>query len=908
MGPRGWGGHRSVMAAVRAAEPGATVSVQPGTYTENVVLDRGISLVAEKGAGTVRLVGAHGPALAVHGGGTVRDLLIEHPNGEPAVSVTAGEVLIEGCEITGGPLQVSGTANPVVRNCRVHHTGEVGLYLVGDSTAVIEGCEIADITSAGVFVDHGAAPVLRRVTVSGTGGHGLRFTGSSRATVQECEVRDTGAAAVAVDATAVPRLTGCHVTDSAAAGVVVTGRAGAPGRGQDGGDGSRPARGEEDAGGGAAGVVLRDCRISATAGDGVHVTGQAVVSLLNCRISQTGAAGVVTAADARLRLEGTAVSDTGDTGLAVGGASRVEVRRGAVHRAGANGVYAADTARLRLRDTVVDESAYTAVHADGASRLELGGCELRGTPEHGVRGAGDALVTVEDTAIEDVGLAGLCVEGADLTARRCKITKVATGVSLTTEHRPLLDGCHIDGCGGVGIDVAAETSALVVGCRVLNTAGAGVYVRERATPWIVDCSVTDTGGTGMVVRQDAAPRVHGLSLTRTAKNGLYIADGGCGRFDFCDISDAAFPAVYVGGGAAPVLRACLIHDTEEGVKCEEGSEARFVGCRAKNVTTGELPDSAKDPAAGTTTGVGSRLPAIVGAAGADVGTPDTVSTDGAEVREPTGEDLAQVLDELDGLVGLAGVKHDVSTMVKVMQLVRQRTEAGLVAPPLSRHLVFAGNSGTGKTTVARLYGRILAAVGLLSRGHLVEADRGSLVGEYVGHTAPKTTAVFRQALGGVLFIDEAYALTPSGQGADYGREAIATLVKLMEDHRDNIVVIVAGYPDEMERFVGVNPGLASRFTRTLVFEDYEDAELVRIVDWQAARHQYELPEYTREALLAHFGTIVRDDRFGNGRTARQLFQRMTENHARRVVEMTAPTTEDLSTLLPEDLPGAQPVQ
>jgi len=291
--------------------------------------------------------------------------------------------------------------------------------------------------------------------------------------------------------------------------------------------------------------------------------------------------------------------------------------------------------------------------------------------------------------------------------------------------------------------------------------------------------------------------------------------------------------------------------------------------------------------------------------GAPVPTPGVLATatekTGPSAQEPA-ESLAEVLEELHGLVGLEGVKQDVSTMVKVMQMVRQRTEAGLAAPPLSRHLVFAGNSGTGKTTVARLYGRVLAAVGLLSRGHLVEADRGSLVGEYVGHTAPKTTAIFRRALGGVLFIDEAYALTPGGQSADYGKEAISTLVKLIEDYRDNVVVIVAGYPDEMERFVNANPGLASRFTRTLVFDDYDGAELSQIVEWHARQHEYELPENTLGALLGYFASLVRDDRFGNGRTARQTFQRMTENHAQRVVDLVAPTTEDLVTLLPEDLP------
>jgi hypothetical protein len=532
------------------------------------------------------------------------------------------------------------------------------------------------------------------------------------------------------------------------------------------------------------------------------------------------------------------------------------------------------------------------------------------------------VITVEDTAIEDVGLAGLCVEGADLAARRCRITKAATGISLATGHRPLLDGCQVEGCSGTGLDVAAGTAALVVACRIGDTGGAGVFVRERAEPWLVDCAVADTRGTGVVVRDGAAPRVRGLSVTRTAKNGLFVADGGRGRFESCDISDAGFPAVYVGAGAAPLLRGCLIHDTEEAVKCAEGAAPRFVGCRVRDVRTGALPEGADEGLEsgpdegfdGGTAGPGAPLPAA-GLPTTGTGAPGTGPRAGAGDAQQAGEagngddkgdDLAAALEELEGLVGLDGVKQDVSTMVKVMQMVRQRTEAGLASPPLSRHLVFAGNSGTGKTTVARLYGRILAAVGLLSKGHLVEADRGSLVGEYVGHTAPKTTAVFRQALGGVLFIDEAYALTPGGQGADYGREAIATLVKLMEDHRDNIVVIVAGYPDEMERFIGVNPGLASRFSRTLVFEDYKDAELVRIVEWQAGHHEYKLPDPTREALLAHFGAMVRDDRFGNGRTARQTFQRMTESHARRVVDLAAPTTEDLVTLLPEDLPDGRP--
>jgi SpoVK/Ycf46/Vps4 family AAA+-type ATPase len=229
---------------------------------------------------------------------------------------------------------------------------------------------------------------------------------------------------------------------------------------------------------------------------------------------------------------------------------------------------------------------------------------------------------------------------------------------------------------------------------------------------------------------------------------------------------------------------------------------------------------------------------------------------------------------------------------------------------LSRHLVFAGNPGTGKTTVARLYGQILRSLGMLDTGHLVEVDRGTLVGEYVGHTAPKTQAAFRRALGGVLFIDEAYALVPDGRGNDFGQEAISTLVKLMEDHRDEVVVIVAGYPDEMERFISANPGLASRFTRTLTFDDYSAEELVQIVVHQANAHQYILDDDTRAALHQYFWAVQRGEGFGNGRFARKVFQEMTERHARRIAdEFSAAggemTSRQLSALAPADLPDVE---
>jgi len=262
-----------------------------------------------------------------------------------------------------------------------------------------------------------------------------------------------------------------------------------------------------------------------------------------------------------------------------------------------------------------------------------------------------------------------------------------------------------------------------------------------------------------------------------------------------------------------------------------------------------------------------------------------------------GRSVEELLAELDALIGLGRVKREIHRQVALLRVERLRAEAGMTKATITRHLVFTGNPGTGKTTVARLVSGIYASLGLLSQGQLIEVDRSELVAGYLGQTAVKTSEVVGKAAGGVLFIDEAYSLT----GDQYGTEAVDTLVKEMEDRRDDLVVIVAGYPAPMEAFVSANPGLASRFRTIIEFDDYTDDELATILTLLAKGSDYELTPPALARFRELLAETPRGESFGNGRFSRNLLEAAIGSHAWRLRDVEAPTHDQLRRLEPQDL-------
>lgn len=266
-------------------------------------------------------------------------------------------------------------------------------------------------------------------------------------------------------------------------------------------------------------------------------------------------------------------------------------------------------------------------------------------------------------------------------------------------------------------------------------------------------------------------------------------------------------------------------------------------------------------------------------------------------------DLDDLLAELDSLIGLNSVKEEVRNLINLLKIIEIREKNGLKAPPVTKHFVFTGNPGTGKTTVARLLSKIYCSLGILSKGHLVEVDRSGLVAGYMGQTAIKVKEVVDKAIGGVLFIDEAYALSNETPGGDFGQEAIDTLVKAMEDNRNDLIVIVAGYPEPMEKFISSNPGLKSRFQKTLHFEDYNALELYHVFNRFCKLNDYKLSPEASDYLMdrLHEYTAHKTKDFGNARDMRNFLDLAISNQANRLLTADLSDTEALVTIVPSDL-------
>ncbi|WP_239377571.1 right-handed parallel beta-helix repeat-containing protein [Frankia sp. Cj5] len=481
-----------------------------------------------------------------------------------------------------------------------------------------------------------------------------------------------------------------------------------------------------------------------------------------------------------------------------------------------------------------------------------------------------AEVTLHGLLLRSGDYPAVAVTGGRLQIDRCQVSAgYAAGVSVS-------DGAHVQACdvkvlqGQYGI-IVEDAGGLLDKCEVRNIAGDGIIVRLGADPTIRNSTIEGCGFRGIYVYQAGRPTIERCDISATGDVGISVAHQSSPTITNSWVHDTRGVGIMFGRGCGGSVESTRVEDTATpGIHVDEGATP----------TIREADDLAHRPKVG--------VGAVEGGTNQDT------------------EKVDKLLAELDSMIGLHGVKAEVRALIDEIQVNEWRRGAGLAVGAVSHHLVFIGAPGTGKTTVARIYGQLLKALGVLPNGKFKEVARRELVGQYIGHTAEKTTAVFEEVMGGVLFIDEAYTLSRSaGAGADFGQEAIDTLVKLMEDHRDQAAVIAAGYTHEMADFLDANAGLASRFAKTLEFENYSPQELVLIANRIARNDDYVFASGVDDALFEWFSQIERDQNFGNAREARKLLEGMRKAQSGRLRALgRIPGRDDLRTLVLDDLLAA----
>ncbi|GAA1390769.1 right-handed parallel beta-helix repeat-containing protein [Catellatospora chokoriensis] len=678
-------------------------------------------------------------------------------------------------------------------------------------------------------------------------------------------------------------------------------------------------------------LLLEECEIRAQAGAAIYARASGDLTVSRCHIRNTAGAGIIAVDHATVLVEETTLSQVRTSAVVVRASASLVMRDSIVADVGGNAICGTEQSRLTVERCTVSRATGPAIAVEGDCEAVLRASAVTDTQEAGLLVTGQARPLVEDCRFTGTAGAGIVVDGgADPRVTGTSIASAAThgmvvtggatgtyldlaiadsgaGLAVVGGADPLLQRLSVTGSRGHGVTVSADGRGRLEDCTVSGSLGAGLYTADGGTPVLRGSRLTGSGEAGVLVGERGAGTLRECQVEESAGHGVQITAGGELVLEECSISASRGAGVLVDDDGAVWITRCEVSgNTADGVRIGQVRSSSIKGCALHH-----------NGGSGLHQGSGDVDLAVADLDSHDNGQPDHRLAPGEAIEAaderpvPAGESrrtapppaLEGLLAELDGLVGLAGVKQEVNMLVDLQLLAGRRAAVGLPPPPMSRHLVFAGPPGTGKTTIARLYGQILQALGTLRKGHVVEVARADLVAQIIGGTAIKTTEKFESALGGLLFIDEAYALTDEGGGTgpSFGQEAIDTLVKLMEDHREDIVVVAAGYSPQMRSFLSSNPGLASRFTRTIEFESYSDDELVTIVENFCKRHRYTLDYGTGHALKNLFALIPRDGNFGNGRTARKVFEDAIGRQAQRLSRAEVVSAPELTRLRPEDI-------
>jgi SpoVK/Ycf46/Vps4 family AAA+-type ATPase len=619
---------------------------------------------------------------------------------------------------------------------------------------------------------------------------------------------------------------------------------------------------------------------------GIRVTSNCSASVRNCSVQDTGGVAICFDRGAKGLVTRTKIERS------AGGVLMTKRASAAIEQCSIlssfSGVQSRERSTGIVRDCTITDCSDSALFVDQEAELSVTGGRFSGSAVGVI--IKSARAQIDGISITAADRYGVALQGVvDVSISDSKINGCDYAITTSDDGASgnvQLTAVTMAGSRRDAMQISGSLRVKAINCTAENSRGNGFDASANARMTLTDCRA-DSNRTGMAAHGSSVVTAENLAIKDSADCGIF-ADGK---------AVLEFSLGTVSGSAA------------EGARLMEQVTGRIVGTVFTDNAGGPIMNEARvtfEPG-GTAIAEPSGLTqqftqiSLASALSAAEKTPAPIEAQSA----PAPQQGIPAVEKLDALIGLAPVKAQIRSQLNLVRVAEQRRKAGLAVASASRHLIFSGPAGTGKTTVARLYAAILFEAGALPSNRLVEVSRSDLVGKHIGETAIKTKEAFLRARGGILFIDEAYALsrsTQGGSGADFGREAIDELVKLMEDYRDEVVVIAAGYQAEMRTFLNANPGLSSRFSRTIEFPPYSPQDLTQILCHLAHQQDYSLDPAAEAAVLDHFMSLTRTGT-PNGRDARTLFETMTERQAERLSLETAElSAEQLTALLAEDVP------
>ncbi|MCG7344045.1 right-handed parallel beta-helix repeat-containing protein [Sporosarcina sp. ACRSL] len=859
--------YKTITEAIKNVLPGTTIVIEPGIYNEKVVIDREIKLIGNGPVEDIVLYCENDSALMMRTEfATVQGITIRQGGQAKedehyyAVDLTMGSLSMTDCSITssiGNGIRIANLGtNPVIQGCEVYENNGIGIFITNEANPSIKDCRIYDNVQNGVLVQE-----------------------NGRGTIEGCEIRTNSFPNIATTSGADPLSKGCKIYKSPSNGVWA----------YENGKGT-----------------FQDCEIYGNAYSNVCIVTNSDPHFVNCQIHTGEENGIWVKEKGRGRFEECNIHSNKFPNINIESEANPAIKESRIYNSEQSGIIIHNKGFGSITNCEISDNTYSNIVISTEANPEIIGSMISNSEKNGILVSDKGLGSIKDCEISGNTFSNVVISNeSNPIIKNCQIySSKENGVWIKENGRGRIEKCMIHSNNLDNMEIETMANPKIRDSKIYNSEQCGIFVHDKGMGTIENCEISGNNFSNVVLAAEANPVVQNCQIHASEQSGVWVKQEGRGSFEDCEIHSNKHANIEIVTKGDPEFTNCKIFNSDSyGILVKDEGRGTIDNCEFYGNSEQDIYITDD-----------SNLKVIESmkrkTKEQDIAEP--ASTGEASSSQPS-EDLESVLAELHTLIGMENIKEDIQKTIDFIRFNKELAGFGIESNTIevaAAHTVLYGNPGTGKTTVAKLLGKLYKAMGLLAEGHVVEVNREKLVGEFIGQTAPKTQAKIDEAIGGVLFIDEAYSLTNKGTDRDFGPEVIEVLLEQMENRKGEFIVVVAGYDKEMQQFLEANPGLQSRFTQHFHLQDYTPDEMLDIARKMVKEKQRTLSIDAEELLTKHFTALwrKRDRFFSNARTVRNYIDEMLQAQAQRCMRTPQEqwTKEFLLTLTAEDVQAALP--